>query len=153
MIDDVKKILGIPGALIFQAGFNRPNLLYEVRPKPASAAEVLNDVTSLIKSRFVGQSGIVYCLTRKESEEMAAGLRENEIQANCYHADLPAIERSETHRRWTDNACQVVVATVAFGMGKYISVNLFHRFRRDSSNPFPRNLLSSASRKFDLIEP
>ncbi|XP_041365340.1 ATP-dependent DNA helicase Q1-like [Gigantopelta aegis] len=117
VLDDVKKILQIPSCHTFRASFNRPNLYYEVREKPTSHKDFLDEVCLLIKKRFPGQSGIVYCFSRKDTHDVTTEFLQRGIKAGCYHADLSAKERSHVHQMWTNNAIQVVVATVAFGMG------------------------------------
>ncbi|VDM37713.1 unnamed protein product [Toxocara canis] len=117
VIDDVKNILSIPAAIVFRAGFNRPNLYYEVRIKPSSSEEFLNELVDLINERFRGQSGIIYCFSRKECEDLTSALRSKKIKAAHYHAYLESDERSRTHERWLNGEVNVIVATVAFGMG------------------------------------
>lgn len=114
---DVQKILEITGCMVLKASFNRPNLKYEVLPKPSSAKESVDELESLIKSRYKGKSGIIYCISIKDSEDIAKDLRSRGIKAGCYHAQLEAKDRSRVHRAWGTNEIQVVVATVAFGMG------------------------------------
>eukprot|EP00057_Strongylocentrotus_purpuratus_P018754 XP_011673228.1 PREDICTED: ATP-dependent DNA helicase Q1 isoform X2 [Strongylocentrotus purpuratus] len=117
VLDDVKGILGLQGCQVFRAGFNRPNLFYEVRPKPSKQAEFVEELIKLINGEFKGQSGIIYCFSRKDTETMAENLKKGGIQAHPYHAMLDAQYRSQVHRNWKENNIQVVVATVAFGMG------------------------------------
>lgn len=74
VLEDVKSMLGIPGALVFRAPFNRPNLFYEVVPKP-SDQKIIDFLTDMLKNRFHNQSGIIYCFARKETEELADKLR------------------------------------------------------------------------------
>lgn len=75
VLADVKEILGIQSSIVLRAGFNRENLFYEVRLKPSSAEEVLNDLVKLINGKFNNQSGIIYCFSRKECEDLAAELQ------------------------------------------------------------------------------
>ncbi|ELT96261.1 hypothetical protein CAPTEDRAFT_131881 [Capitella teleta] len=117
VLNDVKKILQIPDCVILKASFNRANLFYEVRPKPSNAHALVEEIVDLIQTRFRDQSGIVYCLTQKDSEEMARQLQSHGLTAACYHAQMDAKHRSLAHRKWTTNKIQVVVATIAFGMG------------------------------------
>uniref|UniRef100_A0A0N5AWY6 ATP-dependent DNA helicase n=1 Tax=Syphacia muris TaxID=451379 RepID=A0A0N5AWY6_9BILA len=117
VIEDVKDILNIPAATVFYSGFNRPNLFYEVRRKPAATEEVLNEIVSLIKGRFQDKSGIIYCFTRKECEDIATTLRKKGVKAAHYHAYMSSTDRTHTHEQWIRNELQVIVATVAFGMG------------------------------------
>ncbi|XP_069133620.1 ATP-dependent DNA helicase Q1-like [Argopecten irradians] len=117
VLEDVKKILSIPHCLVFKASFNRPNLYYEIRPKPSGSKDALDEIQRLIKTKFDGMSGIVYCFSRKESEDVAKGLDERGIKAGSYHSDMTATQRSRVHKLWLANKIKVVVATVAFGMG------------------------------------
>uniref|UniRef100_A0A7E4ZPW9 ATP-dependent DNA helicase n=1 Tax=Panagrellus redivivus TaxID=6233 RepID=A0A7E4ZPW9_PANRE len=117
VLADVKAILGVETAIVFKAGFNRENLYYEVRPKPASNDAVLEDLLELLKGRFKGQTGIVYCFSRKECEELAGELRQNGVTAGAYHAYLEPEVRERCHERWLSGKVRVIVATVAFGMG------------------------------------
>ena len=110
---DIKKSLGILDAVEFKSSFNRPNLYYEVRQKT-------NDINKQI-IRFIrqhaGKSGIVYCLSRKKVEELAADLRANDIKAAPYHAGLDSATRSHTQDDFLMERIDVIVATIAFGMG------------------------------------
>ena len=117
VIDDVMKMLSIPDAIIFRAPLNRPNLIYEVHSKPANNDAAMDKICSVITTRFPGQSGIIYCLSQKETEEVASQLRKRNIAAHCYHANMDPQTRSHVHHEWAKNELQVVVATVAFGMG------------------------------------
>lgn len=117
VLEDVKKILSIPHCLVYKASFNRPNLYYEIRPKPAASKDTLDEIQTLIKKKFDGMSGIIYCFSRKESETVAKELRERGIKTGYYHADMTGPQRSKVHKLWLSNKIQVVVATVAFGMG------------------------------------
>ena len=110
---DIKKNLGIMDAKEFKSSFNRPNLYYEVRPKT-------NEINKMI-IRFIkqnaGKSGIVYCLSRKKVEELAADLCANDIKAAAYHAGLESAKRSETQDDFLMEKIDIIVATIAFGMG------------------------------------
>lgn len=117
VLDDVKSILAVPGALSFTASFNRPNLHYQVHRKPIKFEDCMENMVRLINKKYKGQSGIVYCFSRKDSEEVATALTSLGVGAGSYHSDIPADRRSRLHRHWTSNRLQVVVATVAFGMG------------------------------------
>lgn len=117
IVADVQSMLAIEDCLVLRAPLDRPNLRYEVHSKPAGQADVLEAIADLILSRFRGHSGIVYCFSVKETEEVAAGLRQKGIKADRYNATMPAQERSIVHCRWTSNRINVIVATVAFGMG------------------------------------
>ncbi|WP_418603348.1 DNA helicase RecQ [Hwangdonia sp.] len=111
--EDIIKNLGIAGATTFKASFNRPNLYYEVRPKTKN---VDADIIRFIKQNE-GKSGIVYCLSRKRVEELAQVLQVNGIKAVPYHAGLDAKTRSSHQDKFLMEDVDVVVATIAFGMG------------------------------------
>ena len=110
---DIKKNLGILDADEFKSSFNRPNLYYEVRPK---TKEVDKDIIKFIK-QHPGKSGIIYCLSRKKVEELAEILRANDIRAAAYHAGLESALRSQTQDDFLMERIDVIVATIAFGMG------------------------------------
>ena len=111
--DDIKKSLGIQKAKDFKSSFNRPNLYYEVRPKTKN---VDKDVIKFIKMNQ-GKSGIIYCLSRKKVEELAEILQANDIQAKAYHAGMDSVVRSQTQDDFIMEKIDVIVATIAFGMG------------------------------------
>ena len=110
---DIKKNLGILDAKEFKSSFNRPNLYYEVRPK---TKDVDKDIIRFIK-QHPGKSGIIYCLSRKKVEELAAILRANDIKAAAYHAGLDSPTRTQTQDDFLMENIDVIVATIAFGMG------------------------------------
>ena len=110
---DIKKNLGIQDATEFKSSFNRPNLYYEVRPK---TKDVDKDIIKFIK-QHPGKSGIIYCLSRKKVEELAAILRANDIKAAAYHAGLDSSTRTQTQDAFLMEDIDVIVATIAFGMG------------------------------------
>ena len=111
--EDIIKNLGISGATTFKASFNRPNLYYEVRSKTKN---VDADIIRFVKQND-GKSGIIYCLSRKRVEELAQVLQVNGINALPYHAGLDAKTRSSHQDKFLMEDCDVVVATIAFGMG------------------------------------
>ena len=111
--EDILKTLGITNAKTFKASFNRPNLFYEVRPK---TKDVEKDIIRFVKKR-AGKSGIIYCLSRKKVEEIAQVLQVNNIKAVPYHAGLDAKTRVKHQDMFLMEDCDVVVATIAFGMG------------------------------------
>ena len=110
---DIKKNLGIMDAKEFKSSFNRPNLYYEVRPK---TQDVDKDIIKFIK-QHPGKSGIIYCLSRKKVEELAEILKANDIKAAAYHAGLDSGLRSQTQDDFLMEEIDVIVATIAFGMG------------------------------------
>ncbi len=111
--EDILKTLGITDANRFKASFNRANLFYEVRPK---TKDVEKDIIRFVKQRE-GKSGIIYCLSRKKVEEIAQVLQVNNIKAVPYHAGLDAKTRVKHQDMFLMEDCDVVVATIAFGMG------------------------------------
>lgn len=110
---DIKKSLGILNAREFKSSFNRPNLYYEVRQK---TKDIDKQIIKFIKHN-AGKSGIVYCISRKKVEELAAVLQANDIKAAPYHAGLDSATRSQTQDDFLMERIDVIVATIAFGMG------------------------------------
>ncbi|MDN3706352.1 RecQ family ATP-dependent DNA helicase [Myroides ceti] len=111
--EDILKNLEIPDAKVFKASFNRPNLYYEIRPKTKN---VESDIIRFIK-QFKGKSGVIYCLSRKKVEEITQVLQVNGISAVAYHAGLDAKTRAKHQDMFLMEDVDVVVATIAFGMG------------------------------------
>ena len=110
---DIKKNLGIPDAAEFKSSFNRPNLYYEIRPK---TKDVDKDITRFVLQNK-GKSGIIYCLSRRRVEELAEMLRANNIPARAYHAGMESADRAQTQDDFLMERIDVIVATIAFGMG------------------------------------
>ncbi len=110
---DIQKNLAMVDAAVFKSSFNRENLYYEVRPKTNN---VDRDIIRFIKQRS-GKSGIIYCLSRKKVEELAELLRVNAIRALPYHAGMDPATRSENQDAFLHEKVDVIVATIAFGMG------------------------------------
>ncbi|MCR5314002.1 MAG: DNA helicase RecQ [Bacteroidaceae bacterium] len=110
---DIKKNLGISDATEFKSSFNRPNLYYEVRPK---TKDIDKEIIKYIKQN-TGKSGIIYCLSRKKVEELAGVLKANDIRAAAYHAGMDSSVRSSTQDDFIMERIDVIVATIAFGMG------------------------------------
>lgn len=110
---DIQKNLGMTDVTVFKSSFNRPNLYYEVRPK---TKEVDKEIIRYIKSR-PGKSGIIYCLSRKKVEELAETLCVNDIKALPYHAGMDSATRTENQDAFLLEKVDVIVATIAFGMG------------------------------------
>ena len=111
--NDIQKNLDMMDAQVFKSSFNRPNLYYEVRPKQG---DVTKDIIKFIKNHE-GKSGIIYCLSRKKVEELAEVLSINGIKAAPYHAGMDASTRSTNQDRFLMEEVDVIVATIAFGMG------------------------------------
>ena len=110
---DIKKSLGIVDAKEFKSSFNRQNLYYEVRQK---TKDIDKDIVKFIRQNS-GKSGIIYCLSRKKVEELAAVLQANNIKAAAYHAGFDSATRSKTQDDFLMEKIDVIVATIAFGMG------------------------------------
>lgn len=110
---DILKNLNISDAKVYKSSFDRPNLYYEIRPK---TKDVIKDIIKYIKSNS-GKSGIVYCLSRKKVEELAETLQVNGIKALPYHAGLDAVTRRTNQDKFLMEEVDVIVATIAFGMG------------------------------------
>ena len=110
---DILRSLNIEDAKQFKSSFNRPNLFYEVRPKTKN---VDKDIVKYIKENS-GKSGIIYCLSRKKVEDLAEVLKANDIKAAPYHAGLESEVRSKTQDDFLQEKIDVIVATIAFGMG------------------------------------
>lgn len=114
VIVDIKHNLDMEGCTVFSQSFNRPNLYYEIRPKEKQPVERIADI---INERFPGKTGIVYTLSRKQTENIAKKLTERGIRAEHYHAALQTEEKAQVQRDWQSGRVKVVVATIAFGMG------------------------------------
>jgi ATP-dependent DNA helicase RecQ len=110
---DIKKSLGIADAREFKSSFNRQNLYYEVRPK---TKDIDKQIIRFVKQN-AGKSGIIYCLSRKKVEELAAVLEANDIKAKAYHAGLDSATRNTTQDDFLMEKIDIIVATIAFGMG------------------------------------
>ena len=111
--EDIKKILGITDAKEFTSSFNRPNLYYEIRRK---TNDIDKEIIKFIKANS-GKSGIIYCLSRKKVEELSEVLRANNINAKAYHAGMEGPERTQVQDDFLKENIDVIVATIAFGMG------------------------------------
>lgn len=109
---DIQKNLGILDANVFKSSFNRPNLYYEVRPKVDTSREILKYINN-----NQGKSGIIYCLSRKKVEEIAQVLQVNGIKALPYHAGMDSATRTANQDKFLMEEIDVIVATIAFGMG------------------------------------
>ncbi len=113
VLDDIQKNLGITGATVFKSSFNRPNLTYEVRQKTDNIdREIIKFILSQER-----KSGIVYCLSRKKVDDFAEILQANDIRALPYHAGMDVVSRSNNQDAFLMEKVDVIVATIAFGMG------------------------------------
>ncbi len=110
---DIKKNLGMVDAVEFKSSFNRPNLYYEVRPK---TKDIDKEIIKFIRQN-AGKSGIIYCLSRRKVEELAEVLRANDINARAYHAGMDTATRTQTQDAFIMEDIDIIVATIAFGMG------------------------------------
>ncbi|XP_047966853.1 ATP-dependent DNA helicase Q-like 2 isoform X3 [Salvia hispanica] len=116
--EDLIDMLHIPRCVKFVSSVNRPNLFYMVRDKSSLAKSAVDDIAEFIQTSYPNkESGIVYCFSRKECEQVANELRERGITADYYHADMDVHAREKVHTRWSNSKLQVIVGTVAFGMG------------------------------------
>lgn len=117
VIVDIKHNLGLSNCQVFSQSFNRPNLYYEVRTKKGNPAATM-EIATLIKARYRGVSGIIYTVSRKQAEDVAQKLsNEHGIKADHYHAGVDPKQKVEVQSAWQKGTIQVVVATIAFGMG------------------------------------
>ena len=109
---DIQKNLGMLDATVFKSSFNRPNLYYEIRPKIDASKEIIRFI-----KQNPGKSGIIYCLSRKKVEELTELLIANDIRALAYHAGMDAATRAQNQDKFLMEEVDVIVATIAFGMG------------------------------------
>nr|CDS33173.1 ATP dependent DNA helicase Q1 [Hymenolepis microstoma] len=116
---DVQKMLDLQQqrCLVLRSSYNRPNLRYEVRFQSCPITTSFSTICDLLKTEFRGQSGIVYCISQKDTESLAEYLNKESIGAAFYHANVDPCRRERDHIAWLDGKLQVIVATVAFGMG------------------------------------
>eukprot|EP00347_Sterkiella_histriomuscorum_P002099 403369477 len=115
--DDILKRLGIKDAKLFQSSFNRTNLLYEIRDKK-QFKNVTEDIVNMLRTRFKGKCGIIYCISRKECQKLSEILKRNyHIKCDYYHAEVSYNQRKDIQERWMKNEIQIIIATIAFGMG------------------------------------
>ncbi|OWM65022.1 mediator of RNA polymerase II transcription subunit 34 isoform X1 [Punica granatum] len=115
---DLMEMLQIPKCVKFVSTVNRPNLFYMVREKSSVAKVVVDEIAEFIRESYPNnESGIVYCFSRRECEQVAKELRDRGVSADYYHADMDVHAREKVHMRWSNSKLQVIVGTVAFGMG------------------------------------
>ncbi|KAK9276040.1 hypothetical protein L1049_005571 [Liquidambar formosana] len=115
---DLMEMLRIPRCVKFVSTVNRPNLYYMVREKSSVGKMAIDEIAGFIQESYPNyESGIVYCFSRKECEQVAKALHERGISADYYHADMDVNAREKVHLRWSSGKLQVIVGTVAFGMG------------------------------------
>jgi bloom syndrome protein len=116
VIVDIKHNLNMKNCQVFSQSFNRPNLYYEVRPK-GSNQKCTASIGALINEKYAGVTGIVYTLSRKQAEQVAASLTDSGIAASHYHAGMEPQAKVDVQTKWQKGIVKVVVATIAFGMG------------------------------------
>ena len=114
---DVIHNLGMKDCEVFLQSFNRPNLTYEVIPKSTAKDGTFEDILEKIQRLYKNEPGIIYCLTRKHCEDLAAKLQKRGVKSHCYHAGMPADDRSRIQKQWQSGIYTVIIATIAFGMG------------------------------------
>ncbi|KAG8976336.1 ATP-dependent DNA helicase sgs1 [Tulasnella sp. 425] len=113
-VHDIIARLGMKDPVMLKQSFNRPNLFYEVREKKG---KVVNDMFNWIQQHHPGECGVIYCLSRKTCEEVAKELRERGVGAKHYHAQMTPEDKKTTQMEWQAGRCNIIVATIAFGMG------------------------------------
>jgi bloom syndrome protein len=121
VVNDAIRVLGMHNAFRYVSSFNRPNLRYEVRPKNGKTI----DAIATYVAQHPKDSGVIYCLSRKDCEDLSKKLQDNVrsmpgcrgVSVSFYHADLDSKERERRHREWSNGRISVLCATIAFGMG------------------------------------
>jgi superfamily II DNA helicase RecQ len=115
-IINITNHLKLKDCVMIKSSFNRPNLMYEIRPKVPS--KVVEDIAKYITSSHRGHSGVIYCLSRNKCEEVAKDLRDKYgLRARHFHAAMTHEDKQLTQSAWQEGRCDIVVATIAFGMG------------------------------------
>jgi len=115
--DDICMKLGLQNPVIIQGKFGRDNIFYEVRPK-VKIQSVIKDITTFIREVYPSESGIIYCSSKRECEQLSKNLKSNsQIQCGYYHGGMGDVERKLVQQEWMENKIQLVVATTAFGLG------------------------------------
>lgn len=147
VVANVQQILGMaPGeCVLFKQSFNRPNLIYEVKHKgvagkgkkgaaadPADSTGVVAQIADWVNAHYPNQSGIIYCLSKKDCESVSADLQRKGLSIDFYHAGLDQQRRKEVQDNWSLDRVKIIVATIAFGMGQlrvhfYLASAVCHR--------------------------
>lgn len=122
---DIQKMLHIEGSPILRAPFDRPNLKFRVMQKFADFEQCMDYFYDCITDSYENMSGIIYTVTINDAIDIAKSLKEKGVKVFYYHAEMDKEMRLKVHRKWLENHYQVVVATVAFGMG--IGTNFYLR--------------------------
>lgn len=110
--EDTIRSLGIDGCLRFNSGFDRPNLFFEVRPKSPDSAELMQEVLQYINAKYRRNTGIIYCMTKKQCEETADFLRDCGLAADYYHAGMTQSDRRAVQASWQAGQTAIVCATI-----------------------------------------
>ena len=122
VVEDAIRVLGMKDAFLYRSSFNRPNLAYEVRKKDGKTIDVMAEYVASRRH----ESGVIYCLSRKDCETVCDKLQAKLREKNCgnvgvsfYHAELDPHDRKQRHHAWSTGKISVLCATIAFGMGEY----------------------------------
>uniref|UniRef100_H2ZMJ5 ATP-dependent DNA helicase n=1 Tax=Ciona savignyi TaxID=51511 RepID=H2ZMJ5_CIOSA len=135
---DTIHLLNLKNSLVFRSPLIRKNLFYEVRAKPPTHKDVVQDMADTIKENFNGQSGIIYCISCRNCTDVSNSLARCGIKTGVYHARCSAKKKTEIHQQWLNNEIQVICATVAFGMGinKPVRFVIHHSISKSVENYF-----------------
>ena len=137
VLADVEDILSLSSPRLLRTGFNRRNLFFEVRAKPEQLLKQVEMLVAMIQLEFCGDSGIIYCLSKRDCENISLKLQENGLSAACYHADVLPHVRREVHLKWLNGDILIVVSTVAFGLGidkKNVRFVIHHSLAKSVAN-------------------
>lgn len=115
-IDIIRQLKMSHNTLYFQSSFNRPNLFYQVKPK-LSKKKIFADIIEMVNTKFYHQPGLIYCASIKDTEEMQTNLSKNGINCGCYHGKMNEKKRNNVQEKWMSGKIDIIVATIAFGMG------------------------------------
>lgn len=113
-LQDIVSTLGLSDYVLLSQSFNRPNLRYTVMPKKKN---IETTIVQFIKEKHPNETGIIYCHARAKTEEVALGLRTQNIMARHFHAGLARADKKRIQQEWQDDECKIIVATIAFGLG------------------------------------
>ena len=125
-LQDIVNALGLNDYVLLSQSFNRPNLRYKVVPKKR---DVDIEIAQYIKKKYPNETGIVYCIARAKTEEVAKWLSNQGLKARHFHAGLCDSDKRRIQQLWQNNECKIIVATVAFGMGVDKADGKRHRLR------------------------
>lgn len=113
-MQDIVTVLGLSDYVLLSQSFNRPNLRYKVVPKKK---DIDTTIVQFIKEKYPNETGIIYCLARVKTEEVASKLRSQDIMAKHFHAKLAYADKRRIQQEWQNGQCKIIVSTTAFGMG------------------------------------